>query len=133
MLYYFDLDYQGNHDELVMDVLASEGPFDSLAKMSGARLLNYQPNVMVALDDGCQLQARLSVETRTSAFQVRTGNFNDSPITVYFTIRQFWGRMPFKTFHESYLNQRRLIDELVGEHVLPKIITPLREAIGAKS
>ena len=133
VLYYFDLDYQGNHDELVMDVLASEGPFDSLAKMSGARLLNYQPNVMVALDDGCQLQARLSVETRTSAFQVRTGNFNDSPITVYFTIRQFWGRMPFKTFHESYLNQRRLIDELVGEHVLPKIITPLREAIGAKS
>jgi hypothetical protein len=130
---YFDLVYQGNHDEVVTVALASDGPFESFTKMSGSRVLNYQPNVMMALDDGCQLQARLSVETRTSAYQVRTGNFTDSPITVYFTIRQFWGRQPYKTYHESYLNQRRILDELVAEHVVPKIITPLRQVIGAKS
>jgi hypothetical protein len=133
VLYYFDLMYQGNHDEVVAEALASDGPLDSFTKLSGSRVLNFQPNVMMALDDGCQLQARLSVETRTSAYQVRTGNFSDSPITVYFTIRQFWGRQPFKTYHESYLNQRRILDELVADHVIPKVITPLRQAIGAKS
>ena len=131
--YYFDLTYQGNHDEVVTEALASDGPFDAFTKLSGARVLNYQPNVMMALDDGCQLQARLSVETRTSAYQVRTGNFSESPITVYFTIRQFWGRQPFKTYHESYLNQKRILDELVSDLVIPKIITPLRQVIGAKS
>jgi hypothetical protein len=133
VLYYFDLMYQGNHDEVVSEALASEGPFDGLFKVPGGRVLNYQPSVMVALDDGCQLQARLSVETRTSAYQVRSGNFPDSPITVYFTIRQFWGRQPFKTLHESYLNQRRIIDDMVTEYVLPKVIAPLRQVIGAKS
>lgn len=133
VLYYFDLMYQGNHDEVVTEALAADGPFDAFTKMSGARVLNYQPNLMMALDDGCQLQARLSIETRTTAYQVRTGNFSESPISVYFTVRQFWGRQPFKTYHESYLNQRRLLDELVAEHVVPKIITPLRQVIGAKS
>jgi hypothetical protein len=133
VLYYFDLTYQGNHDEVVTEALAGDGPFDTFTKMGGARVLNYQPSVMMALDDSCQLQARLSIETRTTAYQVRTGNFSESPITVYFTVRQFWGRQPFKTYWESYLNQRRLLDELVGEHVIPKIITPLRQVIGAKS
>ncbi len=131
--FYFDLMYQGNHDEVVTEALAADGPFDSLFKLGGARVLNYQPSLMVALDDGCQLQARLSVETRSSAYQVRTGNFGESPITVYFTVRQFWGRQPFKSFHESYLNQRRILDDLVSEHVVPKILNPLRQVIGAKS
>lgn len=133
VLFYFDLMYQGNHDEVVSEALAAEGPFDGLFKLNGARVLNYQPSVMVALDDGCQLQARLSIETRTSAYQVRTNSFPDSPITVYFTVRQFWGRQPFKSFYDSYVNQRRVIEELVTDHVLPKVITPLRQAIGAKS
>ena len=111
----------------------AEGPFDTLLRLPGSRMLNYQPSMMLALDDSCQLQARLSVETRTSAYQVRTGNFSESPITVYFTIRQFWGRQPYKTYWESYLNQKRILDELVTEHVIPQIITPLQRVIGAKS
>jgi len=121
--YYFDLLFGGNHDEVVTEALAAEGPFDTLLRLPGSRMLNYQPSMMLALDDSCQLQARLSVETRTSAYQVRTGNFSESPITVYFTIRQFWGRQPYKTYWESYLNQKRILDELVTEHVIPQIIT----------
>jgi len=131
--YYFDLDFQGNHDEVVIEALAGGGPFEQFAKIDAARVLNYQPNVMLALDDSCQLQARMSVETRTNAYQVRSGNYPDSPITVYFTVRQFWGRQPFKTYADSYANQRRLIDELAADFLIPNVITPLRQAIGAKS
>jgi hypothetical protein len=133
VVYYFDLMYGGNHDDAVAEALAFDGPFESLMKLQGARLLNYQPNLMMALDEGCQLQARLSVETRTSAYQVRTGNFPESPITVYCTVRQFWGRQPYKNYMESYHNQRRILDELVTDHVIPKIIQPLQRVIGAKS
>ena len=87
---------------------------------------------MMALDEGCQLQARLSVETRTTAYQVRTGNFPEAPITVYFTVRQFWGKQPFKTFVDSYHNQRRVLDELVDEFVVPNVIQPISRTIGAK-
>lgn len=132
VVYYFDLMYAGNHDEVVAEALASSGPLDSLAKLPAARVLNYQPSMMMALDEGCQLQARLSIETRTTAYQVRTGNFPETPISVYFTVRQFWGKQPYPTFLESYRNQRRVIDELVSEHVIPHVVQPLAKTIGAK-
>jgi hypothetical protein len=130
--YYFDFLYAGNHDEVVAEALASGGPLESLTKLPAGRVLLYQPAVLMALDDGCQLQGRLTVETRTTAYQVRTGNFSESPISVYFTVRQFWGKQPFKTFADSYHNQRRLLDELVTDYVVPNVIQPLSKAIGAK-
>src|SRR5438094_512165 len=132
VLYYFDFLYQGNHDEVVAEALAIATPFEGLTQVAGGRVLNYQPTLMMALDDACQLQCRLTLETRSSAYQVRTGNFPEAPISVYFTVRQFWGKQPFKTFAESYQNQRRILDELVNSYVIPSIITPLAKAISAK-
>jgi hypothetical protein len=132
VLYYFDFMYQGNHDEVVAEALAAGTPFDGLSHLPAARVLLYQPTLMLALDDACQLQCRLSVETRTNAYQVRTGQFPESPISVYFTVRQFWGKQPFKTYAESYHNQRRVLDELVNSYVIPNIITPIARTIGAK-
>ena len=55
-----------------------------------------------------------------------------SPISVYFTVRQFWGKQPFKTFAESYHNQRRVLDELVNSYVIPNVINPLAKTISTK-
>jgi hypothetical protein len=132
VLYYFDFVYQGNHDEVVAEALTSGTPLEALIQIPAARVLHYQPTMMLALDDGCQLQARLSIETRTSAYQVRTNQYPESPITVYFTVRQFWGKQPFKTFTESYHNQRRVLDELVSTYVVPQVINPLAKAISTK-
>lgn len=132
VLYYFDFTYQGNHDEVVAEALTSGTPLESLVQIPAARVLHFQPTMMLALDEGCQLQARLSIETRTSAYQVRTNNFPESPVTVYFTVRQFWGKQPFKTFVESYHNQRRILDELVSTYVVPQVINPLAKAISTK-
>ena len=132
VLYYFDFLYQGNHDEVVAEALRRGTPLEGLAQMPAARVLHFQPTLMMALDDACQLQGRLSIETRTSAYQVRTGNFPESPITVYFTVRQFWGKQPFKTFAESYHNQRRVLDELVNSYVIPSVINPLAKTISTK-
>jgi hypothetical protein len=132
VLYYFDFAYQGNHDEVVAEALAQGTPLEGLSQVPGGRVLHYQPTLMMALDESCQLQARLSIETRTSAYQVRTGQFAESPVSVYFTVRQFWGKQPFKTFTESYRNQRRVLDELVQQYVVPNVLQPLAKAIGAK-
>src|SRR5687767_13788061 len=91
VLYYFDFSYQGNHDEVVAEALASGTPLEGLAQIPGGRVLHYQRTLVMVLDEACQLQSRLSIETRTNAYQVRTGHFPESPISVYFTVRQFWG------------------------------------------
>src|SRR5260221_7141075 len=132
VLFAFDFTFTGNHDEVVAEALRLNTTLESLLQMPGSRVINYEPSLMLALDDACRSQCRLSIETRTNAYQIRTGQFPEAPISVYFTIRQYWGKQPYKTFGESYENQRRIAQELVDSHVLPNVITPLSRAISAK-
>ncbi len=131
-MYSFDFVYAGNHDEVVAEALAVGTPLEHLLGITDAKVVNYEPSLMLALDEQCRLQCRLSIETRTNAYQIRTGQFPDAPISVYFTVRQYWGKQPYKTYLESYQNQRRLAHELVENQVIPNVIQPLSRTISAK-
>jgi hypothetical protein len=132
VVFAFDLTFGGNHDEVVAEALGLNTTLESLLQLPGSRVLNYEPSLMLSLDEACRLQCRLNIETRTNAYQVRTGQFPDAPISVYFTVRQYWGRQPFKTFGESYRNQRRICQEMVDTHIIPSVVRPLAQAIAAK-
>ncbi len=132
VLFAFDFNFQGNHDEVVAEALGLNTSLESLLQLPGTRILNYEPSLMLALDETCRLQCRLSIETRTNAFQVRTGQFPESPISVYFTVRQYWGRQPYDSFAESYQNQRKVLQEMVDNHVIPAVVRPLAQTIGQK-
>lgn len=132
VLFAFDFMFTGNHDEVVAEALGLGTPLEGLIQLPGSRVINYEPSLMLALDEGCRLQSRLSIETRTNAYQVRTGQFSEAPISVYFTVRQYWGRQPYKTFGESYQNQRKTCQEIVDSHVIPAVIRPLAQTIAAK-
>jgi hypothetical protein len=132
VLFAFDFVFSGNHDEVVAEALGLNTTLENLLQLPGSRVINYEPSLMLSLDEGCRLQCRLSIETRTNAYQIRTGQFPEAPISVYFTVRQYWGRQPFKTFAESYRNQRRICQELVESHIIPAVVRPLAQAIAAK-
>lgn len=132
VLFAFDFMFSGNHDEVVAEALGMHTTLENLMQMPNSRVINFEPSVMLALDESCRLQCRLNIETRTNAYQVRTGQFPEAPISVYFTVRQYWGRQPFKNFVDSYRNQRKLCQELVDAHVVPHIIRPLAQTIAAK-
>jgi hypothetical protein len=133
VMFGFDFDYQGNHDDLVAEALGVGTPFEGLVEVPRARVINFEPSITLALDESCRLQARLSIETRTNAFQVRTGEFGDDQISVYFTIRQYWGSGPDRSFLESFRNQSAIGEEIVRNHVVPRIVRPLARAIASRS
>jgi hypothetical protein len=132
VLFAFDFTYSGNHDEVVAEALGLPSNLESLLQVPDAKVLNYEPALMLALEDGCRLQCRLNIETRTNAFQIRTGQFPEAPISVYFTVRQYWGRQGGKSFIESYRHQRAKCQELVDNHIIPSVARPLAEAIANK-
>jgi hypothetical protein len=132
VLFAFDFMFSGNHDEVVAEALGMNTTLESLLQVAGTKVINFEPSVMLSLDENCRLQCRLSVETRTNAYQIRTGQFPEAPISVYFTVRQYWGRQPYKTFGESYKNQRKTVQELVDQHIIPAVIRPVAQAIAAK-
>jgi hypothetical protein len=88
--------------------------------------------VTLALDDACRLQCRLSIETRTNAYQIRTGEFPDEQISVYFTVRQYWGTGPERSFLDSFRRQRDVGEEIVRTRVVPRVVRPLAQAIASK-
>jgi len=132
VLFSFDFLYPGNHDEVVAEALGLNTTLESLMQMPGTKVLGYEPALMLALDETCRLQCRLNIETRTNAYQIRTNQFPEAPITVYFTMRQYWARQTGKTFVEGYQNQRRVCQELVDNHIIPAVIKPLSQTIENK-
>jgi hypothetical protein len=129
VMYGFDFNYAGNHDELVSEALGLGASMDNLLEIGGARVINFEPSVTFALDDACRLQCRFSIETRTTAVHVRTGEFPDEQISLYFTVRQYWGTGPERSFLDAFRRQRDLGEEILTERIIPRIVKPLAAAI----
>ncbi len=132
LVFAFDLMCSGNHDEVVAEALGLHPALENLVQSTGKQVLNFQPSLMLSLDESCRLQCRLNIETRTNPFQVRTGQYSEAPISVYFTIRQYWERQPFANFQESYQHQRQVCLDIVDNHIIPAVVRPLAQAINAR-
>jgi hypothetical protein len=131
VMFGFDFTYRGNHDEVVGAAFATDGRFESLLGIPNSRVVNYEPTVTLSLDEQCRLQCRVSIVTRTNSYQVRTNQYSEDAISVYFTVRQYWGIGTEMTFVESYKKQFEIGQELVEKHIVPSIVVPLAEAISA--
>ncbi|SIO57427.1 hypothetical protein SAMN05444166_5401 [Singulisphaera sp. GP187] len=132
LMYGFDFNYEGNHDEIVAEALGLGQGLEGVLESPGARVINYEPSVTLALDESFRLQCRTSVETRTNAYQVRTGDFPEDQISVYFTIRQYWGAGPDQAYLDAFRRLREVGEELVQTKIIPRIVQPLAQAIASR-
>ncbi|MCU0960494.1 MAG: hypothetical protein MUF48_10365 [Pirellulaceae bacterium] len=128
----FDFTYRGNHNQLLADALGVVPAFESLAAVPGASIVGHEPSLQLALDDECRTQCRLSIESRTSAYHVRTGEYPEEQLSVYLTARRYGGLDAGETYigvmHRLAAISQRLIQEYIAEQVL----RPLQEAIAIK-
>jgi len=132
VMYGFDFNFEGNHDEVVAEALGVGHGLEGLFELPSAQVINYEPSLTLALNDSCQLQCRLAIETRTNAYQVRTREFGDDQISIYFTVRQYWGKGPEMSFVESLRRQREVGEEIIQRSILPKIVRPLAQVIASR-
>ena len=105
---------------------------DSLMEANGGQVLNFEPSITISLDDSCRRQARLLIETRTNAYQVRRGEFPEDQISVYFTVRQY-GSLESDSSYDGTLRQLRdSCEHLMERCVIDQVLRPLQQAISAK-
>ena len=125
----FNLDFRGNRDSIVAQALLAGGPLGALAMDGAVKAIECEPGIVISLDEECYLQARLALETRTNSFQIRTGQYDDEPISVYFTVRQY--PRPGKMFDlkAAYPMQRELCEDYVTRFVVPQVIHPISSTI----
>ena len=132
VMFGFDFNFEGNHDEVVAEALGVGPALEGLLEVPGARVINFEPSLTLALEPSCRLQGRLSIETRTTAYHIRTGDFPDDQISVYFTVRQYWGSGPEMTFVDSFRRQREIGEQVIERIVVPKVVRPLAHAIASR-
>ena len=132
LLFGFDFTYRGNHNQIVAEALGVSQPMERLIDLPDSTIINYEPSITVALDEQCRQQFRLSVETRTNAYQVRTGEFPEEQLSVYVTARQYGSLGPDKTFVETLEQLSVICDEMLETHVIENVLNPLAQAIALK-
>jgi hypothetical protein len=132
LLFGFDFTYRGNHNQVVAEALGVSPAMERLTDVPGATVLNYEPSLTLALDEDCRTQCRLSIETRTNAYQVRTGDYPEEQLSVYLTARQYGSLGPDTTFVAALDNLARICHEMVDSYVIDNVLRPLARTIALK-
>ena len=133
VLFGFDLAFGGNHDEIIAESLFPESPLTCLTDEAGARAVDFQPTVTVALSDDCRLQARIDIVTRTNSYQVRTGDYSDEVISVYLIMRRYWGDRPKESMATLFIEMAERADQLCTQYIVPRVLRPISSAIASRS
>ncbi len=129
----FNMDFQGNRDEIVLQALLAGSPLAALDGEGSYRCIECEPNIVLSLDEDCYRQARIAVETRSSSYQVRTGQYSDEPISVYFTLRRYPRPGDLIEMVPAFEQQFETAEDLTCRIVLPQIVQPISAAISASS
>ncbi len=132
LLFGFDFTYRGNHNQLVAEALGVSPALERMAEVTGGTVINCEPSLTFALDEECRLQCRLSVETRTNAYQVRTGEYPEEQLSVYVTARQYGSLKADRAFGETLDQLARTCHEMIEGHVIEHVLQPLARMIACK-
>ena len=125
----FDFTYQGNHNEILSEALGIPKGLEKFPQMPFAKVLSYEPSIQFSLDEECRTQCRVSFESRTTAYQVRTGDFAEDQISVYMTLRRFESLAANESFVDEFDRLSALSRDLVDEYLVPTVLRPLQETI----
>lgn len=125
----FDLECKANHHQIVREALLGDSALAGLVDLPGARPLDVQPVIGVALDDSADLHAFFEVKTRTSPAQVRADRYRTEPISIFLTVRKSG---PIEKIDEL----SGILDVLIGRceqlatgRVIPQLVHPISRAI----
>ncbi|MCK6455096.1 MAG: hypothetical protein L6Q92_01000 [Phycisphaerae bacterium] len=133
VLYGFDLEYRGNHDQLVAETLLGDHPIVNLLTDERRHpIIDCQPFIGVALTDDCDVQAYIDIKSRTTTYEVRTCQYETQYLTVYLTLRKYWGFGEAESLLAAHRNLLERADELAAEKVVPLIVNPLAQAIASQ-
>ena len=132
VMYGFDFTYRGNQNQLVAEALGIVPAFERLMDHPGATVISNEPSIQFALDEECRVQCRLSIETRTSAFHVRTGDYPEDQLSVYITARRYGSLDPGETFVDVMYRLNEICEEFVNGYVVDNVLQPLYQTIAIK-
>ncbi|MCS7467449.1 hypothetical protein NZK35_12410 [Stieleria sp. ICT_E10.1] len=125
----FDFNYRGNHNEILNQAIGIAPALERFTTLPYGKVLSNEPSLQFALDEECRTQCRISFESRTTAYQVRTGEYSEDQLSVYLTVRRYDSLGPDESFDKEFMRLSSLCRDLVDEYLVSAVLRPLQEAI----
>ena len=134
VIYGFDLEYRGNHDQLVAETFMSgdQAAAGFLLGDSTKHIVDAQPYYGIALSPECDLQAYVEVKSRTTTFEVRGETFEPAPISIFLTTRKYWAIEEPPSLSDALRVLFDHADELATDKIVPHFVNPLGAAIASR-
>ena len=132
LMYGFEFAYRGNHNELLAEALGMTPAMEKMVDIEGAKLVAFDPSIQIALEDDCRTQCRVSVEPRTTAYHVRTGEFPEEQLSVYLTMRRYGSLNSDETYEAKLRDLHQRAVKILDDYVIESIVEPLRAIIAIK-
>jgi hypothetical protein len=131
VLFGFDFLAAGNHDAIVFNALMAQSPLAAMLEGHTVAAVDFQPSLGIALNEACDLQAFFEVKTRTSAAEVRSGDYREEPISIYVILRKQGPIGDIKQLPSVYDSLVVRAEELLDHRIVPNLLVPIRDAIAA--
>lgn len=125
----FDFAYRGNHNEALARAIGVPTGLEKFAAADHAKMLAYEPTVHISLDSDCRTQCRISFESRTGAYQVRTGEFPEEQLSVYLTVRRYDSLEVDMSYADEMRRLAALASDMVDQYLVSEVLRPLQEVI----
>jgi hypothetical protein len=128
-----DFDCAGNHDEVIAEALFAASAFNGLLDWPHSRPIVFSPAMVVALSEDQRMQARVSIESKTSVYEPgEKEQDHDEAISLSLTIRRYPG--PHERFDAvaSFERQCQLAESLMAEKIVHYFVQPLAEVIAQR-
>jgi hypothetical protein len=132
LVFGFDLRAERNRNDVVFEALLADSPLAALIDPQGEAVIEAQPFIGFALNSRCDMQAYVEIKTRTRAAEIAAGHYDDEPISVYLTVRQYGSLKTIDDIKACFGGLAGHIERLAEERLLPSVIVPLRDAILAR-
>jgi len=129
VMFGFDYTFRGNHNQLVAEALGLPPALEHMQNVTPAAMLSYEPQIQFALDEACRYQCRMSIETRTNAYHVRTGDFPEEQLSVYLTARRYGALDAGETFADALTTLNKTCLNLVDNYLIENVLVPLQQTI----
>jgi len=125
----FDLECDGNHDQVVADALLADSPLGELLQLPEAKVLDVQPVVSLALSKKGDVQACMEVKTRRKSRRGGSKRFRDDPISVLLSVRRYGPIEKLQDLVNWFDEMSQQAETLCAERVVPTILMPLSRQI----
>jgi hypothetical protein len=162
LLFGFDLECSGNHDEVVYEALyqdtpladllklpaslagddAGPAPFDPNASDAGGtsgrgagvgKIIDVQPLFGLSLSDNGDMQADFEVKTRSRGRRGTTGKTRHEPISIFVTVRQYGPIDRLEDLPPVFESLAQACETLATERLVPDLLLPISRQITSSS